>query len=54
MIEAGIGYIRVTQFNEPTAADLRKELNTLVNDGMKGFILDLRGNPGGFPRRKVS
>lgn len=44
----GIGYVRVTQFNEPTGADLERALNKLMNQGMKGLILDLRGNPGGL------
>jgi carboxyl-terminal processing protease len=43
-----IGYVRVTQFNEPTGGDLEKALNKLMGQGMKGLILDLRGNPGGL------
>lgn len=48
IVQDGIGYVRVTQFNEPTGGNLKKELETLVNDGMKGLVLDLRGNPGGL------
>jgi carboxyl-terminal processing protease len=48
ILEDGIGYIRVTQFNEPTAENLKKELKTLVDQEMKALVLDLRGNPGGL------
>jgi carboxyl-terminal processing protease len=43
-----IGYARITQFNEPTAADLGAALNKLEAAGMDAFILDLRHNPGGL------
>ena len=46
--ENNIGYVRVTQFNEPTATDLAKALAKLTTQGMQGLILDLRGNPGGL------
>ena len=48
MIQDGIGYIRITQFNEPTGANLKAELETLVDEGLAGLVLDLRGNPGGL------
>lgn len=48
MIEDGIGYIRITQFNEPTAVDLKKELKNLTDQKMKALVVDLRGNPGGL------
>jgi len=48
MVRDGIGYIRVTQFNEPTGTALKAELETLVKEGMNGLVLDLRGNPGGL------
>ncbi len=43
-----IGYIRITQFNEPTATDLQKELAKLREAGMQALIVDLRYNPGGL------
>jgi carboxyl-terminal processing protease len=43
-----IGYIRVTQFNEPTGSDLALQLDALQRDGMQALILDLRFNPGGL------
>lgn len=48
LIEDGIGYIRITQFNEPTAEDLKKELKNLIGQKMKALVVDLRGNPGGL------
>ncbi|HPR83686.1 MAG TPA: S41 family peptidase [Pontiellaceae bacterium] len=48
LIEDSIGYIRITQFNEPTAEDLKKELKKLTDQKMKALVLDLRGNPGGL------
>ncbi|MDQ2867550.1 MAG: S41 family peptidase [Verrucomicrobiota bacterium] len=43
-----IGYVRVVQFNEPTADDLGKALDDLQKQGMQALILDLRNNPGGL------
>jgi len=43
-----IGYIRLVQFNEPTANDLSKALDELQKEGMQALILDLRNNPGGL------
>ncbi len=43
-----IGYVRITQFSKPTGEELRKALDKLESEGMQGFILDLRNNPGGL------
>jgi len=43
-----IGYIRLVQFNEPTAEDLAKALDELQKQGMQALVLDLRNNPGGL------
>src|SRR5881275_2686847 len=43
-----IGYVRLVQFNEPTAEDLAKALDELQKQGMQALILDLRNNPGGL------
>jgi carboxyl-terminal processing protease len=43
-----IGYIRLIQFNEPTADELSKTLDELQRQGMQALILDLRNNPGGL------
>jgi carboxyl-terminal processing protease len=43
-----IGYVRLVQFNEPTADELSKALDELQKQGMQALILDLRNNPGGL------
>jgi carboxyl-terminal processing protease len=43
-----IGYVRLVQFNDPTAEELSKALDGLQKQGMQGLILDLRNNPGGL------
>src|SRR6059058_3201900 len=43
-----IAYVRLIQFNEPTAGELSKALDELQKQGMEGLILDLRNNPGGL------
>ena len=48
IVEDGIGYVRITQFNEPTAGKMRDELKRLTDEGMRALVLDLRGNPGGL------
>ncbi len=45
--DPAIGYLRVTQFTEDTAENTRQIIQSLLDDGMKGLILDLRFNPGG-------
>src|SRR5881275_1418516 len=43
-----IAYIRLIQFNEPTADELSRALDELQKQGMQALILDLRNNPGGL------
>ncbi len=43
-----IGYVRLIQFNEPTADELEKALDELQKQGMEALVLDLRNNPGGL------
>jgi carboxyl-terminal processing protease len=46
-----VGYVRITQFNEQTTENMRKaigELSAQAGDKLKGFIIDLRNNPGGL------
>jgi carboxyl-terminal processing protease len=43
-----VGYVRLIQFNEPTAEELGKALDDLQKQGMQALILDLRNNPGGL------
>ncbi|HNR04623.1 MAG TPA: S41 family peptidase [Bacillota bacterium] len=48
MMENSIGYIRITMFDEDTGSEFKKALKELTSQNMKGLILDLRQNPGGF------
>lgn len=48
MLSNNIGYIQITGFNEGVTDKLKKGINSLKEKGMKGLILDLRGNPGGY------
>ena len=43
-----IGYVRITQFNEPTAQELSQKLDELQAQGMQALVMDLRFNPGGL------
>ena len=48
IVEPGFGYIRVSQFQDPTVRDLAAKLEELYKSGpLKGLVLDLRNNPGG-------
>jgi carboxyl-terminal processing protease len=43
-----IGYVRITSFATETASTLEKILVDLESQGVKGLVLDVRGNPGGL------
>lgn len=43
-----IGYVRVTQFSEPTGKEFARALADLEKQGMEALVLDLRFNPGGL------
>ncbi len=52
-----VGYIRITQFNEQATTGLKKaiaDLSAQDGDKLKGFILDLRNNPGGLLDQAIS
>ncbi len=52
-----VGFIRVTQFNEQTTDGLKKaiaDLTTQSGDKLKGFVVDLRNNPGGLLDQAIS
>jgi len=53
-----IGYIRITQFNEQTFDGVRAAIQKFENDipaaKFKGFILDLRNNPGGLLDQSIA
>jgi carboxyl-terminal processing protease len=48
LTDGKIGYIRLIQFNEPTADEFERALKKLEGKGMEALILDLRNNPGGL------
>ena len=49
LLDKNIGYLRLTSFNENSASQIKKRINDLdKNKKLKGFILDLRNNPGGL------
>jgi len=43
-----VGYIRLKQFNANASKDMRKALQDLEGQGVSGYVLDLRSNPGGL------
>src|SRR4029453_13202156 len=52
-----VGFIRVTPFNEQTTEGLKKAITDLTaraGDKPKGFIIDLRNNPGGWLDQAIS
>jgi carboxyl-terminal processing protease len=57
ILEAGFGYVRISQFQERTGRDLNKAISKLKKENkgsLKGLVLDLRNNPGGLLDAAVS
>lgn len=55
-VDEGIGYIKISSFNQSTArgvAKALKKVNRMDNNDLKGLIVDLRGNPGGLLKQSV-
>lgn len=48
MLEGDIGHVTMLQFSDDTARQVREAMEELKGQGAKGYILDLRGNPGGY------
>ncbi len=50
LVEPGYGWVRITQFQENTIAELAKHVSGLYRDGksLNGLVLDLRNDPGGL------
>lgn len=48
IMEDGIGYIKINQFQEQTASDLSNTLEDFKQKNIYSLILDLRNNPGGL------
>jgi carboxyl-terminal processing protease len=56
IIEDHFGYIRISQFQSNTGSEFTDQINKLKakNKNLKGFVLDLRNNPGGVLQASVS
>jgi carboxyl-terminal processing protease len=52
-----VGYVRITQFNEQTSEGLKRAISDIATqsgDKLKGFVIDLRNNPGGLLDQAIS
>jgi len=52
-----VGYVRISQFNEQTTEGVRRAITDMSNqagDKLKGFVIDLRNNPGGLLDQAIS
>ncbi len=54
MLPDNIGYVRLSRFGPKTGEEMAKALAALREEGMKGLVLDLRDNPGGYLQAAVS
>ncbi|MCX8131298.1 MAG: S41 family peptidase [Clostridia bacterium] len=53
LISNNIGYIKLVKFDSEIAKYFEKSLNKLIDKGIKGLIIDVRDNPGGYYRQVV-
>ncbi len=57
-VDDDVGYVRITQFNEQTSEGLKKAIqeisNQVPNDKLRGYVIDLRNNPGGLLDQAIS
>ncbi|MCY3714427.1 MAG: S41 family peptidase [Gemmatimonadetes bacterium] len=53
MLEGGTGYIKLNQFTEDASMQVEQALKQLQAQGAGGYLLDLRGNPGGLLEQAV-
>jgi carboxyl-terminal processing protease len=54
MLKPGIGYVRLTQFNETTDREVADALKELGANSLDGLVLDMRDNPGGLLNEAVA
>ena len=54
MLKPGIGYVRLTQFNETTDREIADALKQLGANSLDGLVLDMRNNPGGLLNEAVA
>ena len=48
ILDKKIGYIKLSSFNENSSSQIKNSLNEFKKQNLKGYILDLRNNPGGL------
>jgi carboxyl-terminal processing protease len=57
-VEDDVGYVRITQFNEQTSDGLKKAIADITSqvptDKLRGYVIDLRNNPGGLLDQAIS
>ncbi|HET9985935.1 MAG TPA: S41 family peptidase [Longimicrobiales bacterium] len=53
MLDNGIGYIPLQQFSETAGQETEDAVRSLVQQGAKGIVLDMRGNGGGLVNEAV-
>ena len=53
MIDQQTGFIKINRFSESTAEEFKNRLSSLMSQGMKNLIIDLRQNPGGYLQQAV-
>ena len=54
MLDDGIGYVRLTQFDNTATVKLASAIEELLAQNPKGLILDLRSNPGGLLNESIT
>jgi carboxyl-terminal processing protease len=54
LLKPGIGYVKLSQFNETTDREIAEALRQLNANSLDGLILDMRGNPGGLLNEAVA
>ena len=48
LLDDGVGYVRLTTFTARATDMVREAISSLLDQGATRFVLDLRGNPGGY------
>ena len=54
VLDNRIGYVPVQRFNETSADEVKSAVTALEREGVKGVILDMRGNPGGILDQSIA
>jgi carboxyl-terminal processing protease len=54
VLENRIGYVPVQRFNETATEEVQRAVASLEKEGVKGIVLDVRGNPGGILDQSIA